>query len=83
MNEMDDAGAGAAAPEVPAAADGADGAGGAVTGDSRVNAALRGLDSLGDLPVAEHPRVFERAHAGLVDVLEDLRSSGDPPDSGR
>jgi len=44
------------------------------TGEPRVDEALRRLSELGDLPVSEHPPVFERAHASLVDVLGDLRS---------
>jgi len=44
------------------------------TGDARVDHALRGLDGLADLPVAEHPPVFERIHGQLVEVLVELRS---------
>jgi hypothetical protein len=43
------------------------------TGEPRVDEALRRLGELGDLPVAEHPPVFERVHASLVDVLGELR----------
>src|SRR5215469_4016613 len=52
------------------------------TGEPRVDEALRRLDELGDLPVSEHPPVFERVHASLVDVLGELRS-GVPDDAGR
>ena len=44
------------------------------TGEPRVDEALRTLGELGDLPVSEHPPVFERVHASLVDVLGELRS---------
>lgn len=43
------------------------------TGEPRVDEAMRRLAELGDLPVAEHPPVFERVHASLVDVLGELR----------
>ena len=59
-----------AAPEQPQA-----------TGEPRVDDALRRLGELGDLPVSEHPAVFERVHASLVDVLGELRSGAD--DAGR
>jgi hypothetical protein len=52
------------------------------TGEPRVDEALRRLGELGDLPVSEHPPVFERVHASLVDVLGELRS-GVGDDSGR
>lgn len=45
------------------------------TGEPRVDAALRRLGELDDLPVSEHPPVFERVHASLVDVLGELRSA--------
>lgn len=48
------------------------------TGEPRVDDALRRLSGLGDRPVAEHPPVFERVHASLVDVLGELRSGADP-----
>lgn len=44
------------------------------TGEPRVDDALRRLGQLGDLPVSEHPPVFERVHASLVDVLGELRA---------
>lgn len=47
------------------------------TGEPRVDEALRRLGELGDLPVSEHPPVFERVHASLVDVLGELRSGDD------
>jgi hypothetical protein len=44
------------------------------TGESRVDAALSLLDDLTELPVAEHPAVFERVHAQLGEVLDELGS---------
>ena len=46
----------------------------ASTGESRVDAALRLLDRLPALPVAEHPDLFELVHAQLTDVLGELDS---------
>jgi hypothetical protein len=48
------------------------------TGDRRVDAALRLLDRLPELPVSEHAPVFERVHAELTEVLGDL----DPESAG-
>jgi hypothetical protein len=42
------------------------------TGEPRVDAALRHLDELEDLPVSEHPAVFEQVHASLREVLGEL-----------
>lgn len=44
------------------------------TGEPRVDDALRKLDRLAELPVAEHPAVFEQVHARLRDVLGELDS---------
>jgi hypothetical protein len=44
------------------------------TGEPRVDQAMRRLGELDNLPVSEHPQVFERVHASLVDVLGELRS---------
>jgi hypothetical protein len=44
------------------------------TGESRVDAALSLLDDLTELPVTEHPAVFERVHAELGEILGELRS---------
>lgn len=44
----------------------------APTGEPRVDAALGGLDALGELPVSEHPAVYERVHEQLVEVLGEL-----------
>lgn len=69
-------------PEPPESAPGMDGeAGGqaeageraaAPTGEPRVDAAVRGLDEVGELPVSEHPAVYERIHEQLVEVLGEL-----------
>ncbi|HET7015861.1 MAG TPA: hypothetical protein VFI65_18210 [Streptosporangiaceae bacterium] len=48
-----------------------------VTGEPRVDETLRRLDELAELPVAEHPGVFERVHSQLVEVLGELRSGTD------
>ena len=57
------------------------------TGEPRVDAVLRYLDKLDDLPVSEHPAVFERVHASLREVLGELdldsgSPSGPAPGSG-
>jgi hypothetical protein len=44
------------------------------TGEPRVDEALGKLDGLAELPVAEHPAVFEQVHARLRDVLDELDS---------
>ena len=43
------------------------------TGEARVDAALSLLDDLTELPVTEHPAVFEQVHAQLGEVLTELR----------
>ncbi len=48
-----------------------------VTGEPRVDAALRALDDLAGLPLEAHPGVFERVHGQLVDVLGELRAGAD------
>ncbi len=55
-----------------AAGDAAVGDAAANTGEPRVDAVLRRLDELGDLPVSEHPAVYERVHEQLVEVLGEL-----------
>jgi len=42
------------------------------TGEPRVDAALGRLGELDELQVSEHPRVYERVHEQLVDVLGEL-----------
>jgi hypothetical protein len=42
------------------------------TGEPRVDAALGRLGELDELPVSEHPGVYERIHERLVDVLGEL-----------
>jgi hypothetical protein len=49
----------------------------ASTGEPRVDAALDRLDELADLGVHDHPAVFERVHAELIEVLGELE-----PDAG-
>jgi hypothetical protein len=44
------------------------------TGEPRVDDALRNLDDLAELPVSEHPAVFEHVHTRLRDVLGELDS---------
>jgi hypothetical protein len=46
-----------------------------------VDAALSLLDDLTELPVTEHPAVFEQVHAQLSEVLTELRTgpAGGPP----
>jgi hypothetical protein len=44
------------------------------TGEPRVDEALSRLDELAELPVSEHPEVFEHVHARLRDVLGELDS---------
>jgi hypothetical protein len=55
------------------------------TGDPRVEDALRGLSRLADLPVTEHPQVYESIHGALAEVLGELRpaaGAADEPRSG-
>jgi len=53
------------------------------TGEPRVNDALRKLDQLAELPVSEHPAVFEQVHARLRDVLGELDSGAAAGAQGR
>jgi hypothetical protein len=48
------------------------------TGEPRVDAALGRLGELDELPVTEHPQVYERIHTQLVEVLGELHSSPGP-----
>ncbi len=58
------------------------------TGDARVDAAVARLDDLAELPVAEHPAVFEYVHERLTEALGDLdvrdpaRPGGQAPEPG-
>ena len=51
------------------------------TGEFRVDAALSLLDDLSELPVTEHPAMFEHVHAQLSEVLDELgaRMAPRPP----
>jgi hypothetical protein len=60
--------AGVAAPAGPPAP----GPARSATGDTRVDEALARLDDLPELPVAEHPAVFEYVHERLTEALGDL-----------
>jgi hypothetical protein len=68
------------------APDGQPGAGGVrpATGDARVDEAVARLADLTELPVAEHPSVFEYVHERLMEALGDLdvRDPAEPAGSG-
>jgi hypothetical protein len=51
------------------------------TGDARVDAAIAQLGDLRELPVSEHPPVFERIHGQLVEVLGELHTGASLADS--
>jgi hypothetical protein len=51
------------------------------TGESKVDEALARLDELAELPVAEHPAVFEQVHRRLREVLGEL-DAGPPGGAG-
>lgn len=52
------------------------------TGDARVDEAVARLADLAELPVAEHPAVFEYVHERLTEALGDLDVRGPAgPDS--
>jgi hypothetical protein len=53
------------------------------TGEPRVDAALRLLERLPGLPVAEHPQLFEQVHAQLSEVLGELDPGPDASPAGR
>jgi hypothetical protein len=44
----------------------------ASTGEPRVDAVLGELDELAEVPVSQHPAVYERIHEQLVEVLGEL-----------
>jgi hypothetical protein len=48
------------------------------TGDPRVDAALRGLDDLGETPVDEHAERLTTAHGALQEVLRTPVEPGSP-----
>ena len=69
-------------PEAPGpAAPGSTPGSAVVTGDARVDQALRRLGELDDLPLAGHAAVFEHIHAELTGALGTLDSGNDqfPP----
>lgn len=43
------------------------------TGNAAVDAVLRSLDRLDELPLEEHPGAYERAHEGLRTALREAR----------
>jgi len=53
------------------------------TGEPRVDEALRKLDELAELPVSEHPAIFECVHARLTEVLGELDSGSLAGAAGR
>ena len=52
------------------------------TGELRVDAALSLLDELTELPVTEHPAMFEQVHAQLGEVLDELGARMAPRPAG-
>jgi hypothetical protein len=58
------------------------GVGRPLTGEPRVDAVLELLDRLPELPVSDHPEVFERVHAQLAEVLGELDSGLPAPAPG-
>ena len=48
------------------------------TGEPRVDLVLSPLDDLTELPVTEHPAIFEHVHAQLSAVLGELGSGSRP-----
>lgn len=56
----------------------------ASTGEPRVDEAIRRLTELDDLPLSEHPGVYERVHEQLVEVLGELHAGqGQAPQAPR
>ena len=52
------------------------------TGEPRVDAALKLLERLPGLPVADHAELFEQVHAQLSEVLGELDSGSSGPAGG-
>jgi hypothetical protein len=52
------------------------------TGDARVDEAIAGLASLGELPLDDHPDVLEAVHDRLREILGELGDPGRPPRPG-
>ena len=57
------------------------------TGDARVDEAIAPLDQVADVPLEEHPAIFERIHDRLREVLGELNPGvpgpSGPPGPGR
>lgn len=54
----------------------------ASTGEPRVDVAISRLIELDDLPLSEHPAVYERVHEQLVEVLGELHAGQGPAGGG-
>jgi hypothetical protein len=52
------------------------------TGDARVDEAIAGLASLGELPLDDHPDVLDAVHDRLREILGELSDPGRPPRPG-
>lgn len=52
------------------------------TGDPQVDAALDKLADLAELPLNEHPAVFEQIHGALTGALGTLDSGAGGPNTG-
>jgi hypothetical protein len=63
----------------PAAPDEAPRVDTAPTGDARVDEALHKLADLADLPLPDHPAVFEHIHGALTGALGTLDTGTDAP----
>lgn len=48
------------------------------TGNARINEAIANLDQLDELPIEEHPAIFDEIHAGLRDALANAGRDEDP-----
>jgi hypothetical protein len=70
-------------PGAPEQADPAATSATASTGEPRVDAAVLRLAELDDLPLSEHPAVYERVHEELVEVLGELHAGRGQPGQGQ
>ena len=50
------------------------------SGEPRVDAAVRALRDLDQVPLPEHPAIFEAVHGQLVEVLGELHPGSGPAD---